>query len=44
MNPESLAATIYEALGIPYDLRLPDAQGRPVPIVEGGEPLEALFA
>ena len=36
VNPESLAATIYEALGIAPDLRLPDQQGRPVSIVQGG--------
>jgi hypothetical protein len=37
VSPESLAATIYQSLGIPPDLRLPDQQGRPVPIVEGGQ-------
>jgi Protein of unknown function (DUF1501) len=36
VSPESLAATIYEALGISPDLRLPDQQGRPVPIVQDG--------
>ncbi len=43
VNPESLAATIYEALGVSYELRLPDAQGRPTAIVEGGEPIRDLF-
>ena len=37
VSPESLAATIYEALGISPDLRLPDQQGRPVPIVQDGQ-------
>ncbi len=36
-SPEDLAKTIYHALGIDPDLRLRDAQGRPVPIVESGE-------
>jgi hypothetical protein len=34
VSPESLAATIYQALGINLALRLPDPQGRPVPIVQ----------
>lgn len=38
-SPEDLAATIYKALGIDPDLRLPDAAGRPIPIVDGGRPL-----
>jgi hypothetical protein len=33
VSPESLAATTYEALGISPELRLPDPQGRPTPIV-----------
>lgn len=43
VSPADLAATIYEALGISPDLRIPDAQGRPVPLVENGQPLTALF-
>src|SRR3954465_14050960 len=35
-SPESLAATVYEALGISPELRLPDPQGRPTPIVQDG--------
>lgn len=42
-SPEDLAATIYDSLGIDPDLRLPDAQGRPVPINEGGAVLRELF-
>jgi hypothetical protein len=42
-SPEDLAATIYHGLGIDYHLQLPDATGRPVSIVEGGQPLLALF-
>jgi hypothetical protein len=43
VNPESLAATIYDALGVSHELRLPDPQGRPTAIVEGGEPVRDLF-
>ncbi len=43
VSPESLAATLYHALGIDPDLRLPDPQNRPVPIVQGGSPLHELF-
>jgi Protein of unknown function (DUF1501) len=42
-KPEDLAATIYHALGIDHHLQLPDAAGRPVTIVEGGQPLLGLF-
>lgn len=37
-SPEDLAATIYWALGIDPDMMLPDAQGRPHRITEGGRP------
>lgn len=43
-GPEDLAATIYDSLGIDPDLRLPDAQGRPVPINEGGQVLRELLS
>lgn len=43
VSPEDLARTIYWALGVDPDIRLPDAQGRPVQIVEGGRVLEELF-
>lgn len=43
VSPEDLAATIYTALGINPHLQLPDAQGRPVPVVDGGRVLEELF-
>jgi len=42
--PEDLAATIYHALGINHELRVHDAQNRPVPIVEGGQPLTTLWS
>lgn len=43
ISPEDLAATIYHALGLDPGMRLPDAQGRPVPIVEEGSPVLELF-
>lgn len=43
VSPESLAATIYHALGIPHDLQVTDPQGRPVAIVDGGRPIVELF-
>jgi hypothetical protein len=43
-SPEDLSATIYQALGINHHLQLPDATGRPVTIVENGQPLLELFS
>jgi hypothetical protein len=43
VSPEDLAATIYWALGLNPEMMLPDAQGRPTPIVDGGSPVTALF-
>jgi len=43
VSPADLAATIYESLGISPDLRIPDAQGRPVSLVENGRALRELF-
>jgi hypothetical protein len=42
-SPEDLAATIYAALGIDPEIRLPDAQGRPVHIVQDGTPINDIF-
>jgi Protein of unknown function (DUF1501) len=42
-SPEDLAATIYHALGIDHHIQLPDPQGRPIPLVSGGEPVKDLF-
>ncbi|MFN0196758.1 MAG: DUF1501 domain-containing protein [Planctomycetaceae bacterium] len=46
VSPEDLTATIYKTLGLdPALLSLPDPQQkRPVPIVDGGRPLDELFA
>ncbi len=43
VSPEDLAKTIYWALGINPDLMIPDREGRPVPIVESGKPVNAIF-
>lgn len=43
VSPEDLAATIYSALGIDPEFRIKDAQGRPVPLIEGGAVIEELF-
>ncbi len=42
-GPEDFAATIYHALGIDPEMRLPDTQGRPVSLVENGKPILELF-
>jgi hypothetical protein len=43
-SPEDLAATVYHALGIAPELRVPNAENRPTSIVEEGEPLTALWS
>jgi uncharacterized protein (DUF1501 family) len=43
IRPEDLAATIFTSLGFNPELRVADAQGRPVPLVDGAEPLVELF-
>lgn len=42
-SPEDMAATIYHALGIDPHMRVLNAANRPTPIVEGGQPLLALW-
>jgi len=41
-SPADLAATIYDALGVPLDTELRDAQGRPLTLC-AGTPIHALF-
>ena len=43
VSPEDLAATIFHALGIDPETRIPDRQNRPVPLVDSGTPLTSLF-
>ena len=38
-RPEDLSATIFQALGIDPQMRIPDPQGRPIPLVENGHSL-----
>ena len=43
-SPGQIAATIYHGLGIPLDLELKGAQGRPIPLVDRGtDPIKELF-
>lgn len=42
-RPEDLAATIYDALGIPKDAHWMDTAGRPMPLYHG-EPIRELFS
>ena len=42
VSPEDLACTIYHALGIDPHMHIPDAQGRPVAVVDGGRPLDGI--
>jgi hypothetical protein len=39
-RPEDLAATIFSAFGIDPETRVPNSQGRPVPLVENGRELD----
>jgi len=43
VSPENLAATVFHVLGIAPDSRVLDPLGRPVPVMEGGQPLLELF-
>lgn len=43
VSPEILAATVFHALGIAPEDRIHDAFGRPVPVMDGGQPLTELF-
>jgi hypothetical protein len=43
-SPAQIAATIYHGLGIPLDLELKGAQGRPIPLVDRGtDAIKELF-
>lgn len=44
VSPGDLACTIFDALGIDPHQFIADKQGRPVPLVDGGQPLADLFA
>ena len=44
VSPEDLACTIFNRLGIDPRSTIPDAQGRPVPLVSDGRVLHELFS
>lgn len=44
LSPNDLWATIYRHLGIDYDDSFPDLQGRPMPILPFGQPIEEILA
>lgn len=43
LTPNDLWATVYRHLGIDYDQSFPDFQGRPMPILPFGDPIEELL-
>jgi len=43
VTPEQLHATIYHALGIDPSIQFVDRAGRPIPAVDGNEPIRELF-
>jgi hypothetical protein len=43
VTPGDLAATIYRHFGVPLDATYLDHQGRPMRIIEQGEPLRELI-
>ncbi len=43
LSPNDLWATVYRHIGINYDQSFPDFQGRPMPILPFGEPIEELL-
>jgi hypothetical protein len=42
-RPEDLAATIFDALGIDPEMRIPNSLGRPVTLVDNAQKLDAIF-
>lgn len=43
-GPADIAATVYDALGIPLETRLPDQQGRPHPVLDHGQTITGVLA
>jgi hypothetical protein len=44
VSPQDVAATVYRHLGIdPHAVAFPDRTDRPVPLLNGGEPIQELF-
>lgn len=44
VSPKDVLCTIYHLLGIDPHITIPDREGRPVPLVEGGEVMRDLLA
>lgn len=44
LRPSDICATIYQCLGIDPETLLPDREGRPVSIAQGGEPVRDVLA
>jgi hypothetical protein len=44
VSPEDLACTIFDALGIDPHSYIEDKQGKPVPLMDSGQPIRKLFA
>jgi hypothetical protein len=42
-TPEDILATIYHVMGINPRQEFPDREGRPIPILSGGEPIRQLI-
>jgi len=44
VSPADVCATVYRCLGIDPDMTVPDRAGRPVPVAQGGRPIEGILA
>jgi len=44
VSPEDLAATVYYAMGIDHELRVPNAEARPIQIIDDGHPVTGLWS
>jgi len=42
ITPQDLMATVFHVLGLPQDLHYKDPSGRPVPMIDGGKPIQEL--
>ncbi len=43
VGPADIAATIYQALGISQEIRIPDQLGRPHPVLDHGQPIAGVL-
>jgi uncharacterized protein (DUF1501 family) len=43
VSPEDFLATMYHAMGLSPEVEVPDREGRPHRIVDGGKPVLSLF-